>query len=39
VVNGFDVVVVARASITGARSNELVAEVEQVLLRAEAILG
>ena len=39
VVDGYDVVLVARASIAGARSNELVAEVEQVLLRAIAILG
>jgi ribonuclease P protein component len=37
VVDGYDVVLVARASIVGARSNELVAEVEQVLLRAKAI--
>ena len=37
VVDGYDVVLVARASIAGARSNELVAEVEQVLLRAKAI--
>jgi len=39
VVDGYDVVLVARASIAGARSNELVAEVEQVLLRAKAISG
>ena len=37
VVEGFDVVLVARASIAGARSDELVAEVEQVLLRAGMI--
>ena len=39
VVDGYDVVLVARTSIAGARSEELVAEVEQVLLRAKAISG
>ena len=39
VVAGSDVVVVARVSAAGARSSELVAEVEQVLVRAELISG
>ena len=37
VVDGWDVVVVARAGIRGARSNELVSEVEQMLSRAKVI--
>jgi ribonuclease P protein component len=37
VVEGYDVVLVARASITDARSNELVAEVEKVIVRAKVI--
>ena len=37
VVDGYDIVLVARASIADARSNELVAEVEGVLLRAKVI--
>jgi len=39
VVGGIDIVLVARAAIRGARANELMAEVEQVLLRAEVISG
>jgi ribonuclease P protein component len=39
VVGGHDFVLVARASIAGARSGELVTEVEQMLLRAEVISG
>ena len=39
VVAGNDVVVVARASAAGARSSELVAEVERMLVRAELIPG
>jgi ribonuclease P protein component len=35
----WDIVVVARGSIRGARANELVAEVEQVLTRAEVLSG
>jgi ribonuclease P protein component len=37
VIDGWDVVLVARSTIRGARSNELVAEVEQVLSRAKVI--
>jgi ribonuclease P protein component len=36
---GWDVVLVARDTIRGARSDELVAEVEQVLSRAEVLSG
>jgi ribonuclease P protein component len=36
-VDGWDVVLVARAGIRGARSNELVSEVGQVLSRAKVI--
>lgn len=39
VVPGWDVVLVARATIRGARSGELVTEVEQVLSRAEVLEG
>lgn len=39
VLAGSDVVVVAKAAIVGARSDELVAEVEQVLSRAGRISG
>ena len=39
VIDGWDVVLVARATIRGARSNELVAEVEEVLSRAKVISG
>lgn len=37
VVEGNDVVLVARATIAGARSNELVSEVEELLTRAQVI--
>jgi ribonuclease P protein component len=37
VAGGWDVAFVARATIRGARSNELVTEVEQVLSRAKVI--
>ena len=36
-IDGWDVVVVARAAIRGAGTDELVAEVDQVLSRAEII--
>ena len=35
--NGYDVVVVARAAIVGARTQELVAEVAELLSRAQVI--
>jgi ribonuclease P protein component len=35
--DGWDVVLVARAAIRGARTDELVAEVDQVLSRAKVI--
>ena len=36
--DGYDVVVVARAAIVGARSQDLVAEVEELLSRAQVIV-
>ena len=36
--DGYDVVVVARAAIVGARSQDLVAEVEELLARAQVIV-
>jgi ribonuclease P protein component len=36
--DGYDVVVVARAAIVGARSQDLVAEVEELLTRAQVIV-
>lgn len=36
--DGYDVVVVARAAIVGARSRDLVAEVEELLSRAQVIV-
>ena len=36
--DGYDVVVVARAAIAGARSQDLVAEVEELLSRAQVIV-
>ena len=36
--DGYDVVLVARAAIVGARSQDLVAEVEELLSRAQVIV-
>ena len=36
--DGYDVVVVARAAIVGARSQDLVAEIEELLSRAQVIV-
>ena len=36
--DGYDVVVVARATIVGARTQDLVAEVEELLSRAQVIV-
>jgi ribonuclease P protein component len=36
--DGYDVVVVARAAIVGARTQDLVAEVEELLSRAQVIV-